>query len=720
MAFEADRVVVELIAQNEQFDAATKASSQNFQQSMAGIKTTGAQAEAGVGQFSSALKANRLEMNQSRIGMMEFQHIARGVSDQIAAGAPPTQILTQHLGMLGEAVALSGGAFGAFGEFLMGPWGLALTFATVVGAKLLVNLLDQKNALDEAFDKLVKNKEQTEENTKAYEIWSHTLDGLIERTKKLTDELDKQTITQSALNDQIQRSAREQFAAALSAEARLEASGASPDTLKKVSGEVTAAALALHEAQQVATEAAAKGSTDLSQAAKDWIDAQRRMMEQIAGEHPELVNNEAIQQAVDLFDKAAENAASAKMPFATFANEVHALDTKLLDGSISADTFAQKVRGLASALTASTDAFKNQDNAVSRFKQSVIGAEGVGPNRLGSSAAGFGQFMPSTFESYFKQLYPQQAASMSNEQIDALRNNRQVAEAVIDAATKDYVAVLQRAGQQITEASLYTVHLLGANDARKLFSAAPGTPTSSFLSQGVLAGNPFLRGTASDALAAIGQRIGGSSSAVSAGAAAIQQQLNKDLAEEVKQHEHVLDLLSKGLDISKEITAEATKQGSVFVEMPKDIEAAAAAEAQFKEHIKQVSDAMQEAKQIGGELVDDVLNPSNWDDWGNAAHRVLHDVLAQLFTLAAINPLKNALFGGNLPTLAGVFGSLFGGGGFDSDGVRTDRGLERDFAWASGELLPRRWRAGQRRPALRRWRGGAGGVRSVCLGLDHP
>ena len=179
MAVEADSVVVELIAQNAQFDAAAKASATNFQQSMGTIQSSGAAAEGAVGQFSSALKENRLAMNQSRIGMMEFQHIARGVSDQIAAGAPLTQVLTQHIGMLGEAVALSGGAFGKLGGFLMGPWGIALTLATVVGGKLLQHFLTEKDTLDSVYDKLVKHKEQVGLNTQAEDIWSHSLDGLI-------------------------------------------------------------------------------------------------------------------------------------------------------------------------------------------------------------------------------------------------------------------------------------------------------------------------------------------------------------------------------------------------------------------------------------------------------------------------------------------------------------------------------------------------------------
>ena len=159
MAYEADRVVVELLAENDQFDAATKASAANFSKSMGDIQSSGAAAEKGVSQFSSALKENRAQMNNSRIGMMEFQHIARGVSDQFASSGLSTQLFTSHIGELSEAVVLSGGAFGKIGAFLQGPWGIALTLATTAVATLIGEHLNAKDATDKhvhSVDDLIK------------------------------------------------------------------------------------------------------------------------------------------------------------------------------------------------------------------------------------------------------------------------------------------------------------------------------------------------------------------------------------------------------------------------------------------------------------------------------------------------------------------------------------------------------------------------------------
>lgn len=77
--------------------------------------------------------------------------------------------------------------------------------------------------------------------------------------------------------------------------------------------------------------------------------------------------------------------------------------------------------------------------------------------------------------------------------------------------------------------------------------------------------------------------------------------------------------------------------------------------------------AIDEMHQFGEQLVDDVLDPQNWDNWGDAAKRVLQDIEQELIKLAIANPLKNALFGSELPTLGsgggllGFLGGIFGG-----------------------------------------------------------
>lgn len=79
--------------------------------------------------------------------------------------------------------------------------------------------------------------------------------------------------------------------------------------------------------------------------------------------------------------------------------------------------------------------------------------------------------------------------------------------------------------------------------------------------------------------------------------------------------------------------------------------------------LEDYSRAWQEFENFGEGIIDTVLDPTAWDDWGDLGKKVLNDLMMEMIKLAAINPLKNMLFGSGLPTLGGVFGSIFGGGG---------------------------------------------------------
>lgn len=71
--------------------------------------------------------------------------------------------------------------------------------------------------------------------------------------------------------------------------------------------------------------------------------------------------------------------------------------------------------------------------------------------------------------------------------------------------------------------------------------------------------------------------------------------------------------------------------------------------------------SMEELRQIGGDVIDTIFDPQAWDDWGALGKRVLQELLQDMLVLAAVNPLKNALLGSDLPTIAGLFGGWTGG-----------------------------------------------------------
>ena len=110
--------------------------------------------------------------------------------------------------------------------------------------------------------------------------------------------------------------------------------------------------------------------------------------------------------------------------------------------------------------------------AISTFESHVEKAEGTGPNRLGSSASGIGQFMPQTWLTFYKRLNP--TSNLSQSEILAQRDNPTIAKGVLSEATKEYAKVLKDNGQQISAANLYLMHFLGSDGIKVLKN--PNTP----------------------------------------------------------------------------------------------------------------------------------------------------------------------------------------------------------------------------------------------------
>lgn len=86
------------------------------------------------------------------------------------------------------------------------------------------------------------------------------------------------------------------------------------------------------------------------------------------------------------------------------------------------------------------------------------------------------------------------------------------------------------------------------------------------------------------------------------------------------------------------------------------------------EALREAQAVMDEQRRIGEDIVDTLFDTRNWDDWGDMGMRIIRMLIQEMLTLAAINPIKNALFGSGLPTLGsggigGFLGGLFGGGG---------------------------------------------------------
>ncbi len=96
--------------------------------------------------------------------------------------------------------------------------------------------------------------------------------------------------------------------------------------------------------------------------------------------------------------------------------------------------------------------------------------------------------------------------------------------------------------------------------------------------------------------------------------------------------------------------------------------------------------AWEELNQAGENMVDTVLDPQNFRDWGDAGKAILQELEAEIWKLIALNPIKNWLFGSSLPTLFGGSGGILGllggssasalGKAIDIDGLRGLAAIE--------------------------------------------
>jgi hypothetical protein len=578
MAANADSVVVELIAKTEQLDKPVQQSAAQFDANMNKIVASATKAEAAVTASSSARSA-ALQRESAQIS--QFSGILARDMDVVGAKllSPSSPFVAPV--REGPKVASAMRLVSTGGALLGNVLGGVLLSAGVAAIAMLVELASRtdkhKAAVDALVEKLREHARQTHLSEEADRVWSQTIDGLIERNEKLTktlkdrlnaeEDLNRQTFeTASSERTDAERKLAEATKRYNDLKAEFDAASRQPrgvgigqgaatggvddavrarnlaklkTDLDNAKREVDTAQAALTQSTIVWGEAQAKALTDSNAAVDLWSKNYIEALHTVEQKTPE--STVKLTAAFDAVKAALSDAASADVPFKSAADSANALGRDLIHGKTDVDQYAAAMKALAAQLEAvveaAKEANKNKVDPVQQFKQAVIGAEGTGANKLGSSAAGFGQFMPDTWRHYFDKLFPDKADIDDAAKL-AYRNIRSVAEAVIDKATDDYAAVLKSAGQKVTAAGLYTVHLLGAPDAKKLLSAAPQTPTSQVLSPQVLSGNPFLKGTVQQAEAAIAKRIGDSSAAVSRGAATLQQTLDrgaKDLQDQIQE-----------------------------------------------------------------------------------------------------------------------------------------------------------------------------------------
>ena len=162
--------------------------------SATGLSTRAIEANQGAGARAG------ISAGQQRNAMQQLGFQLNDVSTQWASGTKASVIFAQQSGQVIQALSLmTTGAKGVLG-FLGGPWGIVLTAAATVLIPMVAKLAEGNHELDDQIKKLKDHAAQERLSAQANAIWANSLDGMIENTRKLTDEMDRQLRTQDQID----------------------------------------------------------------------------------------------------------------------------------------------------------------------------------------------------------------------------------------------------------------------------------------------------------------------------------------------------------------------------------------------------------------------------------------------------------------------------------------------------------------------------------------
>jgi len=126
-----------------------------------------------------------------------------------------------------------------------------------------------------------------------------------------------------------------------------------------------------------------------------------------------------------------------------------------------------------------------------------------------STATGNGQFIAGTWPGVIRAARPDLAAGQTDEQLNALRSNPELAAAATETYARQNAAALAAAGQVVAPETVSLAHALGPAGAITVLKADPRAPAAQVLPPAVLAANPQFRNmTAGQIVQWAGSRMG--------------------------------------------------------------------------------------------------------------------------------------------------------------------------------------------------------------------
>ncbi|HRK42704.1 MAG TPA: M23 family metallopeptidase [Gemmobacter sp.] len=144
---------------------------------------------------------------------------------------------------------------------------------------------------------------------------------------------------------------------------------------------------------------------------------------------------------------------------------------------------------VVAVVTAGSDAV---EALVDRIVQVESGGVATAKNTR-STATGLGQFIESTWLRMMRDYRPDFVATMSREQLLALRTDPTLSREMVKRLAQENEAYLRGRGHGITSGWLYLAHFLGPEGANRVLSSQDGQTILAVMGAGVVNANPFLK-----------------------------------------------------------------------------------------------------------------------------------------------------------------------------------------------------------------------------------
>lgn len=577
-------------------------------------------AKAALDQATRSARLNAESTGSQRAGMMQLNMQLNDMATMWAMGAKPQQIFVSQMGQVIQAVSLLQGGAGKFSAFMTGPWGAAITVGALVLTPLIGKLLE------------------SEERMKAVELAS---DGMGQAQSTLGQMFDLTTGKIKSQNDMLRLNAQ-----LLSANLRAEALAAGSEANEAATSAGQFGSFAARPSGFRTRQRAVHTPTAAEQLLRDVISGKVDGTQ--AFDRSSGWNFDSLKITKQEFQQALAKAAEARAKGAT---------ADLIDKSLKDKALAPELRQTPAAKK-TPSAGNGRAETLARESEATDGLI-VNLGRLADA------YLISDAAAMRAEITAKATEQGIKKQADVT--------AYVDRQMR--LAVAQRTADGAKSVAIMSQE----NDARELLNerVRTGAMTAQRAEQAMrdeaqlrpqLTAAAMAEGEAKAKLFAIVEKLRKEQQRGNEATRATKvQQYDADfrdgmeLADEelrlitrsASERERALNILRLKQQLDRDGIDAATEEGQLIL-------ANREALLRKNEAIQAAARDWQEVQRFGESFIDTVLDPSAWDDWGSLGKKVLNDLMQEMLLLSAINPLKNALFGSELPTSGGFLGALGG------------------------------------------------------------